>query len=115
MSDKTGSIIALVFIAIIFLIPIVVFFFRAVIEIIKLIISRVKCENKKRRDNTQKQFVLSNSKLLKQLTELNSKYNFFEIEPSYSYTKKCKSKPEYDRLDLYSYFGIIVSENKKFF
>lgn len=58
-------------------------------------------------------YIISNSSLLKELKQINSKYCFVELKEKYEYTYNCKSKAEYDRFDFYNAFCNICYQNSK--
>ena len=63
--------------------------------LIVFIISLVSIKSKR------KEFVLQNSQKIQKVKDLNKKYVFYPVNPSYTYIKRCVSKKEYDRISLY--------------
>jgi len=75
----------------------------------------IKRISKKYRLKHQTNYVIENSKLLEKLYRLNKQYLFFDVDSEYTFARKCRSKAEYDRLNLRDYFEIVIAEKKRFF
>ena len=100
MTNRLKTLIAFILFLAIFGIPLLFF----LCELISSVFCSIRDSVNKRREEGKKQFVRTNSSLLKELNKINAGQSFLEIKKIYSFDYDLKSKREFDSFDPYDAF-----------
>ena len=91
----------------VFISLIIIISIALVIAIIIIIVKQIK--------RKQTNFVVDTSDKLQKILALNDLYHFFDIPNPLTFTRKCKSKKEFDRLDLTDFLVRCISEYPEYY